>query len=231
MEKESEASLVAPEILAEAQACANRILSELDRILLGHHEVHRLLLIGILSRGHILLEGLPGVGKTALVKALGALLSLDFKRIQFTPDLLPGDILGCSILRTEPDGTRRMTFQPGAIVMCCGADSVTGDRLGCFNLTLRGHAACVEFIRKLNLPMRCWAEAGSEADFRARNRYTIKNVSRTWSYETAVLLKKEVSDEIPYNNFIEWYAPTYKLHLDPSPTLENKNSQEYLDKI
>lgn len=68
-------------------------------------------------------------------------------------------------------------------------------------------------------------------DFRARNRYTIKNVSRTWSYETAVLLKKEVSDEIPYNNFIEWYAPTYKLHLDPSPTLENKNSQEYLDKI
>ena len=45
------------------------------------------------------------------------------------------------------------TFQPGAIVMCCGADSVTGDRLGCFNLTLRGHAACVEFIRKLNLPM------------------------------------------------------------------------------
>lgn len=66
---------------------------------------------------------------------------------------------------------------------------------------------------------------------RARNRYTIKNVSRTWSYETAVLLKKEVSDEIPYNNFIEWYAPTYKLHLEPSATLENKNSQEYLDKI
>lgn len=115
MEKESEASLVAPEILAQAQTCANRILTELDRILLGHHEVHRLLLIGILSRGHILLEGLPGVGKTALVKALGALLSLDFKRIQFTPDLLPGDILGCSILQTEPDGTRRMTFQPGAI--------------------------------------------------------------------------------------------------------------------
>ena len=46
-----------------------------------------------------------------------------------------------------------------------------------------------------------------------------------------MLLKKEVSDEIPYNNFIEWYAPTYKLHLEPSATLENKNSQEYLDKI
>ena len=45
------------------------------------------------------------------------------------------------------------TFQPGAVVMCCGADSVTGDRLGCFNLTLRGHAACVQYIRNLNLPM------------------------------------------------------------------------------
>ena len=61
--------------------------------------------------------------------------------------------------------------------------------------------------------------------------YTIKNVSRTWSYETAVLLRKEVSDEIPYNNFIEWYAPTYKLHLEPSASLENKNSMEYLDHI
>lgn len=45
------------------------------------------------------------------------------------------------------------TFQPGAVVMCCGADSVTGDRLGCFNLTLRGHAACVQFVRRLGLPM------------------------------------------------------------------------------
>ena len=66
---------------------------------------------------------------------------------------------------------------------------------------------------------------------RVDSRYTIKNVSRTWSYETSVLLRKEVSDEIPYNNFIEWYAPTYKLHLEPSTTLENKNTQSYLDNI
>ncbi len=107
--------LISPEELAPASANANRVLEELDKILLGHHEVHRLLMIGILSRGHVLLEGLPGVGKTALVKALGALLSLRFKRIQFTPDLLPGDILGGSILETGEDGKRRMVFQPGAI--------------------------------------------------------------------------------------------------------------------
>ncbi len=111
----SQAELISPDELQSIQQRASRILDELDRILLGHHEVHKLLLIGILSRGHILLEGLPGVGKTALVKALGQLLSLDFKRIQFTPDLLPSDILGCNILQMEQDGSRRMAFQPGAI--------------------------------------------------------------------------------------------------------------------
>ena len=111
----SQPVLIAPEELLPIQERAVRILSELDRILLGHHEVHKLLLIGILSRGHVLLEGLPGVGKTALVKALGELLSLEFRRIQFTPDLLPSDILGCNILQPEPDGARRMVFQPGAI--------------------------------------------------------------------------------------------------------------------
>ncbi len=107
--------LMTPEEMAPVQERCAGILAELDRILLGQGEVHRLLIIGILSRGHVLLEGLPGVGKTALVKALGELLSLDFKRIQFTPDLMPGDITGSSILQTMPDGSRKMEFQPGAI--------------------------------------------------------------------------------------------------------------------
>lgn len=107
--------LLKPEEIKPASDIANRVLSELDRILLGHHDVHRLVLICVLARGHVLLEGLPGVGKTELVKALGGLLSLEFKRIQFTPDLLPGDILGGSILQMGTDGSRRLEFQPGAI--------------------------------------------------------------------------------------------------------------------
>ena len=63
-----------------------------------------------------------------------------------------------------------------------------------------------------------------------RRSYTIKNVSRTWAYETSVLLNKEVDNNIPYNNFIEWYAPTYQLHLTPT-NMENKNSHEYLDNL
>jgi MoxR-like ATPase len=72
-------------------------------------------LAAILSRGHLLLEGVPGVGKTALVKALGQLLQLDFKRVQFTPDLMPSDILGAHILQEAPGGGREMVFRPGPI--------------------------------------------------------------------------------------------------------------------
>ncbi len=74
-----------------------------------------LVLIGILSRGHVLLEGLPGLGKTALVRTIGQILKLDFKRIQFTPDLMPGDVLGTHILQETSSGKRELVFQPGPV--------------------------------------------------------------------------------------------------------------------
>lgn len=92
-----------------------RLLAQLDTLLLGRPELHKLVAIGILSRGHVLLEGVPGVGKTALVKALGQLLGLEFKRVQFTPDLMPGDILGSHILQDVPSGGREMIFRSGPI--------------------------------------------------------------------------------------------------------------------
>jgi MoxR-like ATPase len=110
-----EPSLLTPEELAPATDVARLVLAELDRMLLGRPELHRLVLVGVFSRGHILLEGLPGVGKTALVKALGDLLGLDFKRVQFTPDLMPGDILGAHILQENDAGKREMTFHPGPV--------------------------------------------------------------------------------------------------------------------
>jgi len=110
-------------------------------------------------------------------------------------------------------------YRPSAIVLQCGADSLAGDRLGCFNLTLRGHAMCVEFMKSYNLPMLVLGGGG----------YTIRNVARCWSYETSLLLDSPISDKLPYNEYLDYYAPDYKLHIEPS-NMENQNSREYLEK-
>jgi MoxR-like ATPase len=107
--------ILKPEELQPAADLARKTLAQLDRILLGRRDLHRLVLIGILSRGHVLLEGLPGLGKTALVRTVGQILKLDFKRIQFTPDLMPGDVLGTHILQETASGKRELIFQPGPV--------------------------------------------------------------------------------------------------------------------
>ena len=107
--------ILTPEELQPAAELVGKTLEQLDRILLGRQELHRLVLIGILSRGHVLLEGLPGLGKTALVRTVGQILQLEFKRIQFTPDLMPGDVLGTHILQETSSGRRELVFQPGPV--------------------------------------------------------------------------------------------------------------------
>lgn len=90
------------------------LASTLNQILFGQEELIDLVITGLLARGHILLEGLPGLGKTELVKGLSKALSLDAKRIQFTPDLLPGDITGNPVLQEKNDH-REFVFQPGPL--------------------------------------------------------------------------------------------------------------------
>nr|XP_043905811.1 histone deacetylase 2 isoform X1 [Solea senegalensis] len=111
-------------------------------------------------------------------------------------------------------------YQPSAVVLQCGADSLSGDRLGCFNLTIRGHARCVEYIKSFNLPMLMLGGGG----------YTIRNVARCWTYETAVALDTEIPDELPYNDYFEYFSPDFKLHISPS-NMTNQNTREYTDKI
>ncbi|XP_064099306.1 probable histone deacetylase 1-B [Macrobrachium nipponense] len=112
------------------------------------------------------------------------------------------------------------TYQPSAIVLQCGADSLSGDRLGCFNLTLKGHARCVEFVKKYNLPLLLMGGGG----------YTIRNVARCWTYETAVALSTDIANELPYNDYFEYFGPDFKLHISPS-NMSNQNTPDYLDKI
>jgi len=89
------------------------LVETLCQVLLGQRPLIEAVVTGILAGGHVLLEGLPGLGKTQLVKALGRALALEVRRIQFTPDLLPGDVTGSPILQEGRE--RRFVFQPGPL--------------------------------------------------------------------------------------------------------------------
>lgn len=111
-------------------------------------------------------------------------------------------------------------FQPGAVVLQCGADSLSGDRLGCFNLSIKGHAECVRFMRSFNVPLLLVGGGG----------YTVCNVARCWCYETAVAVGVELDDKMPYNEYYEYFGPDFTLHVTPS-NMENQNSKNYLNMI
>ncbi|KAL5144141.1 Histone deacetylase 19 [Glycine soja] len=131
-------------------------------------------------------------------------------------------------------------FRPGAVVLQCGADSLSGDRLGCFNLSIRGHAECVKYMRSFNVPLLLLGGGG----------YTIRNVARCWCYEnskhevtcsvavvmlewskqTGVALGIEVDDKMPQHEYYEYFGPDYTLHVAPS-NMENKNSWHLLEEI
>ena len=107
-------TLLSESQVTQLQTRAQALLDGLDRVLLGQQALTRLVLTGMLAGGHVLLEGLPGLGKTELVKALSALSGLDHKRIQFTPDLLPADITGTMMLHETAEG-RKLVFRQGPI--------------------------------------------------------------------------------------------------------------------
>jgi MoxR-like ATPase len=88
---------------------------EIGKVIVGHNEIVDGTLIAIFAGGHVLLEGVPGLGKTLLVRTLSEVLDLSFNRIQFTPDLMPADILGTNIVMEAPDGHREFQFQRGPI--------------------------------------------------------------------------------------------------------------------
>src|SRR5262245_27386180 len=94
---------------------ATSIESEIGKVIGGQKEVVRHVLIAVIAGGHVLLEGVPGRGKTMLIRTLGQVLDLKFSRIQFTPDLMPADIVGTDILEEAQDGHREFRFQAGPI--------------------------------------------------------------------------------------------------------------------
>ncbi|MGB7327503.1 MAG: MoxR family ATPase [Rubripirellula sp.] len=110
---ESEDDMAAAKQLVTA---CQKIREQVGRVVVGQDEVIEQLLIAILARGHCLLEGVPGLAKTLMVKTLAESMNLDFRRIQFTPDLMPGDITGTEIIQEDPQtGHRQFKFERGPV--------------------------------------------------------------------------------------------------------------------
>jgi MoxR-like ATPase len=99
----------------EFRSITSKIEEEIGRVIVGQEDVVRHVLVGVLSGGHILMEGVPGLGKTMLIRTFGQALKLKFSRIQFTPDLMPADITGTNIMEEGVDGRRAFRFQPGPL--------------------------------------------------------------------------------------------------------------------
>ncbi|KAF8957562.1 histone deacetylase [Entomortierella lignicola] len=111
-------------------------------------------------------------------------------------------------------------YRPGAVVLQCGADSLAGDKLGCFNLSMKGHANCVAYVKSFGVPMIVVGGGG----------YTIRNVARAWTFETAVLLNEQLPEELPFNSYFEYYGPEYRLDV-PANNMKNDNTPEDLQNL
>ncbi len=99
--------------MADVRALGDRVVANVERVIVGKHDVVRLALVALVCQGHILIEDVPGTGKTVLAKALARSLGCAFRRIQFTPDLLPSDVTGLSIYNQR---TQEFEFRPGPIM-------------------------------------------------------------------------------------------------------------------
>jgi histone deacetylase 1/2 len=110
-------------------------------------------------------------------------------------------------------------YQPNAVVCQCGSDSLAFDKLGKFNLTTRGHGDCIAFMKSFGLPMIILGGGG----------YTVANVARCWAYETSICLDRDISEDIPCNDYYQYYGPSFKLHVEADRTLHNHNTRECLE--
>ena len=185
-----------PALPAEAQAArelaaaSTRLTAEIGKVIVGQRTVVEQLLIGLFSRGHCLLVGVPGLAKTLLVSTISRVLHLTFKRIQFTPDLMPSDITGTDILQDDPEtGRRQFVFLQGPIF----ANMILADEIN--RTPPKTQAALLEAMqehsvtrrgRPITYPNRssCWrrrTRSSRKAPIRCRKRSSIASCSTSSS--------------------------------------------------
>lgn len=112
-------------------------------------------------------------------------------------------------------------YKPECIVCQCGADSLAHDRLGAFNLSTKGHASCVEYIKSFNIPLMLLGGGG----------YTIKNVARCWAAETAVAVGASLDEHLPLCDYLEYFSPDFQAEVVSDPLKKDHNDQAYMQKV
>ena len=130
------------EQIKEFSNLVKKLKEEIRKDVVGNDEVIDNVLISIIAGGNVLLEGVPGVGKTRLVRSLGRVLNLPFSRIQFTPDLMPSDVTGTNIIQKDEDGKMKTVFQKGPIF----ANLVLGDEIN--RATPKTQSAMLEVMQE-----------------------------------------------------------------------------------
>lgn len=111
-------------------------------------------------------------------------------------------------------------FKPEAICLQCGADSLCGDRLGLFNLSIRGHGEIVRYMKSFGVPTIMIGGGG----------YSLRNIARCWVYETSVAIGCEIPNDIPEHAYSMYYSPANKIHV-PVSNVENKNTPAEIENI
>jgi len=131
--------------MASARRAFEEVKSELTHVIVGHEELIEQVFIALVCGGHCLLEGVPGLGKTLMVRSLAAVLNLSFSRVQFTPDLMPADITGTQMLTDDPAGRKVFDFQRGPIF----AHIVLADEIN--RATPKTQSALLEAMQEQNV--------------------------------------------------------------------------------
>jgi MoxR-like ATPase len=131
--------------IQSARRSFDEVKAEMARVIVGHEELIEDIFIALVCGGHCLLEGVPGLGKTLLVRSLGEILSLSFSRIQFTPDLMPADITGTNMLSDDPSGRKVFEFQRGPVF----AHIVLADEIN--RATPKTQSALLEAMQEQNV--------------------------------------------------------------------------------
>lgn len=109
-------------------------------------------------------------------------------------------------------------FKPSAVLLQCGTDSLSGDKLGPFNLSIHGHGKCAQFIKSKNVPLLMVGGGG----------YTLRNIARAWTYETSVALGIQIDNQIPENDYSTYFFPENSLQTQVT-NMENMNRMQELD--